>query len=310
MYSDPAKAKPVTVTDMVAPPERQSHPQFGGAAGDRSVPDLEKTRMQVAPPVGDMEDERTRVLAAGAPPGSPAAGLDLRPRLGGGAGGAPATPHSNEATRMVSMPQQPPAAPSIPGAAPSPVIAPPPTAPAAPAAPVAPPSVQVAPGAPPGAPEGFAGPPPPAAPAQEPSNFVEKILAKIQKKPAEPTDPNATQHIEAQKKQALPTRTWILLAVTVLFTVGWLLWGRRAPAGAGAPADAERRDHRRPDGRDHRGPDGRDHPTADPTGETTAEPGPGPEVPPENPETAPPPVVAPPDARAPKLRGLGRVGGG
>ena len=127
-------------------------------------------------------------------------------------------PHNAEPA--YSLPAMPAAAPGLPAA----VVAPPPPPPAAPAAP-SPPSVQVAMAAPalvdPG--RGFAGPPPPAAPKQEPKG-VAKLIARFRKKDQGSSDPNATQAVERQPQQALPTRTWILLAVTVLVTVGWLLW--------------------------------------------------------------------------------------
>ncbi|MEZ4339557.1 MAG: hypothetical protein R3B82_23285 [Sandaracinaceae bacterium] len=262
MMSNPQTAKPVTVTDFVLPPEqRPSSPLFGGAAGDLSVPDLdsEKTRM-VVPVLADELSTHDEPLLV------PEPSLDLRPRLGGAVGSVPAGgAHASEATRMVPIPT--PSAPAGPpkigtpigapmaGAAmppmvplagpPAPVVAPPPAAPHVPAPPLPSPPQHGAPalGAPPGAvaPDvdqglgfdpsmGFAAPPPPIAPKEE------KALAKVWDK-IKPEKPETTG------KQAMPTRTWILLGVTVAVTVGWLLWDDTPeevaePARPAVPAEA------------------------------------------------------------------------
>lgn len=236
MASRPDHARPATVTDLLAPPERGSQPIFGGAAGDESIPELDAaaTRVVASP-----------VLPPAAPPASPPSGggamSDLRPRLGG-----QATAVSAEATRMVAMPVARPAAPARPPApperGPAAVVAPPPPAPpslAAPA-PVAPPMPPPDPGhafAPPAAPDGgpaFAPPPAVPAPATKPSPFAQ-ILQKLK--------PESSAEVVGasggKKGQALPTRTWIMLAVTVMATAGLLLWPEEeAEVAAPSPASA------------------------------------------------------------------------
>lgn len=250
MMSNPQSAKPVTVTDFVLPPEqRPSSPLFGGAAGDLNVPDLdaEKTRM-VSPALVDDGKTAHQLVVPEAP------ALDLRPRLGG-AIGAPAGPasHANEATRMVpiptpSTPAAPPSIgtpisaprppPMVPLAGPpAPVVAPPPPSPVmqAPPPPSPPPIAlggpdPLAPPMPavPGAPDmGFAAPPPPAAPQEAKGSPLAKVWDKL--KPEKP---------ETTGKQAMPTRTWILLGVTVAVTVGWLLWDDTPEEVAAPPRPA------------------------------------------------------------------------
>jgi len=244
MMSSPVAAKPVTVTDAAIPPLRNSSPPvFGGAASDPSIPELEaeKTRLQQGPAVG--AGERTEMTAL-----PEAQGMDLRPRLGGG---AQLEPHAGEATQMVAMPGAAPAQSASPprigrpiGAPPPPPVGPPPMAPppVAPPPPAVPsprlpdtPAGVVTRGAPPPpggftpppGPGGFHQPPPPAAAPSDDQSVLSKVWDKV--KPEEP---------QTDGKQALPTRTWILLAVTVLVTVGWLLWDD-TPEPAAAPPPAQ-----------------------------------------------------------------------
>lgn len=167
--------------------------------------------------VPDLEGEKTKLAAAPsaaqiqARMGGGGAAPVLRPRLGGAVAGAtpPAADHNAEATRMVAMPVRP-------------------EEPAAPA-------FQI-PGAATG---GFAPPPASSAPPVEKEHAVGKFLGtlKIKLKP-EPPPPKG--------EPALPLRTWILLGVTVLVTVGWLLWddapepeaSAEAPAATSAELDA------------------------------------------------------------------------
>lgn len=247
MVSSPSEARPVTVTDMVAPPEdaRPSRPLFGGAAGDESVPDLDAEKTRVAVGKAPLPPDRTQIAAPGAP-AAPAMGSDLRPRLGGGP--APAA-HAPEATRMVPNPSGGlgAALPTTPNpvhshggyghpppmqGSPAPVVAPPPAPPSAPAPPMPapppsapPPSMPAPPQAPqmpqmPQMPQGASSPggfvaPPAAPPAAPKPSLLERIFKK--KDAAETPE-------GGDPKQAMPLRTWILLSVTVLVTVGWLLW--------------------------------------------------------------------------------------
>ncbi len=228
MMASPQGAKPVTVTDFVMPADRASSPMFGGAAGDLSVPDLESEKTRMA----GIDDARTHHQLA-SPPEAPS--MDLRPRLGGAVA---ASAHvGNEATRMVPMPaQSAPAAPQkigtplgsampplvgVPLAGPpAHVVAPPPAAPRMPPPPPpSPPPIALPPEPMPMHPGmdpamGFAAPPPPAtAPQEKKGSALGKVWEKL--KPEKP---------QTDGKQAMPTRTWILLGVTVLVTVGWLLW--------------------------------------------------------------------------------------
>lgn len=264
MVSSPSEARPVTVTDMVAPPEdaRPSRPLFGGAAGDESVPDLDAEKTRVAVGKAPIAPDHTQIAAPGTSP-APAMGSDLRPRLGGGPAAAA---HAPEATRMVANPVSAPAAglgaapptapspaypPQPPGygappnagygqplqGSPAPVVAPPPAPPQSmpPSAPPPPmPPMAQAPMAQPGMAQGGIAPPqaphpmtppgaspggfvaPPAAPPAEPKKSLLERLFKKKDPAAAPT--------EGDPKQAMPLRTWILLSVTVLVTVGWLLW--------------------------------------------------------------------------------------
>lgn len=252
MVSNPSHARPVTVTDMVAPPDnaRPSAPLFGGAAGDDSVPDLEaaKTRVAMHSP---LQGERTQIAS----PSAAALGHSrdggslgaMRPRLGGSAG----APHADEATRMVaiSMPSEP-HQPAMGGApmggrpmppmigSPAAVVAPPPPPPGHPA--MAPPQQPLS-SAPPGSAPHLDAlqPPDPASPFAAPptrteadnkkENFFQKLLAKRQAAAAAAEGAPDAPVPGKDPKAALPLRTWILLSVTVLFTVGWLLWPEDAP---------------------------------------------------------------------------------
>ena len=171
MASEPMHAKPVTVTDMVAPPEGSG--RFGGAAGDISVPDLDSAKTSIAFQNPDLDRDRTQIAAPtdvvptlhsldldGGPttrvperspaPKVPAADA-LRPRLGGDSSGGVGRP-ADQATRMVSMPTPPkPTGPPVatlpPGGGPRPVGARPPPPPNR--APPPPPTFPHAPGPPP-----------------------------------------------------------------------------------------------------------------------------------------------------------------
>ncbi|MFK7989588.1 MAG: FHA domain-containing protein [Sandaracinaceae bacterium] len=261
MQSKPELARPVTVIDtggVLLPPELAragaaskgpsagppSGMVFGGAAGDQSVPELDvqstsiarsplhSDTSQVASPPDAMEGAKTQMVKT-----PEARGLDLRPRLG--VSTAPVTGHAPETTRMVSMPVaapmkaapppslgRPVGAPTVPPTRKSPA-APPPPPPAASAPPPPPPS-RPAPPSPPGPPQpaptpagptpgapvvgGFAAPPEPTEPEDKPDNWVVRTLKH--EKSADMVD----------GKQSLPPRTWALLIVTLLVTVGWLLW--------------------------------------------------------------------------------------
>lgn len=240
MVSRPDHARPVTMTDMHAPPEsaRRSRPIFGGAAGDDSIPELDAAATRVvaspiAPPAAAPQ-------AAGEMP-------DLRPRLGG-----EVVAGSAEATRMVAMPLARPSAPSaaVPsaappsppaqnaGLAPAPVVAPPPT-PLAPSfgQPAQPPPAfpAAAPGGPPPAPEGaFVAPPaaPPPAKKASPLDPVLEALKPIVEKLKPQSSADVVSASGGKKGQTLPTRTWIMLAVTVAAAAGLLLWEGEAPQAA------------------------------------------------------------------------------
>lgn len=262
MASSPNEARPVTVTDMVLP-ERRSQAIFGGAAGDDSIPDLESaaTRVVASPFELELEAERTRIAGPGHLPPPSSGAADLRPRLGGASGtnGAP----SAEATRMVAMPIPPaPAAPTTAAAqslasapapvtaaaqslAPAPVVAPPPapiaSSPPAPALPSPPqlpavPDPSVVPPAPAQAEApAFVGPP--ADPTREAAKKkppVQEALAKVLAKLKPEKSEDVLAKSGAAKGQTVPTRTWIMLAVTLLAAVGVLLW-EDEPAEVAAP---------------------------------------------------------------------------
>ncbi|MBX3273125.1 MAG: hypothetical protein KF729_22870 [Sandaracinaceae bacterium] len=240
MMASPKGAKPVTVTDFVMPADsaRPSSPLFGGAAGDLNVPDLdsERTRMVVQAP----DDARTQHQLV-SPPSEPPANA-LRPRLGAAVGAPAASAVASEATRMVPMPapaasQSPPRIgtpigapappPMIPLAGlPAAVVALPPAVPPRALSPAPAPPPALAPPeplAPPPPLDGFAAPPPPVAAPKQGGSALAKVWDKV--KPEKPA---------TDGKQAMPTRTWILLGVTVLVTVGWLLWDD-APVEVEAP---------------------------------------------------------------------------
>lgn len=240
MVSSPRDARPVTVTDMVIP-ERRSQPIFGGAAGDESIPELEAAATRVVASPVEVDAERTRIAPSkGA--AAPAAPVDaLRPRLGG----AP-TPHEAEATRMVAIPAksaQPPPPPAHQPLAPAPVVAPPPppVAPSfghAPALPPAPPQqlppvpdavVPLAPG-PMDSGAAFVGPPVGPSDAGPKKSPLAQVLEKL--KPQSSADVLAASG--GKKGQTIPTRTWIMLGVTLVAAVGLLLW-EDEPAEVAAP---------------------------------------------------------------------------
>lgn len=220
MASSPAHARPVTRTDMVLPPERPSQAIFGGAAGDERLPELDggATRVVAAPPAFAGRPSR--------PPSAPEApSLDLRPRLGGAGAG----PVAGEATRMVALPAAPPAAPpsavrasAVRAPAPPPPAAPAFAAPFVPSAPPPPPSEPRPPEPPaptwsdPGA--SFAAPPTDA--GAKKGGGLAGMLGKL--KPQSSAEVVAAQG--GKKGQALPTRTWLMLVVTLAAAVGLLLW--------------------------------------------------------------------------------------
>jgi ribonuclease E len=236
MASRPDQARPATVTDMHAPPERRIRPIFGGAASDDSIPELDAaaTRVVASPalPVAP---------PAAAPPSGGGGLSDLRPRLGGNV-----VAGSAEATRMVPMPvarpgapARPPGPPAPPGQGPAAVVAPPPAPPSlgasAPVAPPMPPPPDpgYAPVPPPDGGAAFAPPPVVPVPATKPSPFAQ-ILQKL--KPQSSAE--VVSASGGKKGQALPTRTWIMLAVTVAAAAGLLLWPEDEPEPAPAAAAA------------------------------------------------------------------------
>jgi hypothetical protein len=245
MVSRPDHARPATVTDMHAPPERRNRPIFGGAASDDSIPELDAaaTRVVASPALP------SPALPMAPPASAPSSGgamADLRPRLGG-----QPVAGSAEATRMVAMPvarpaapARPPASPPAPAQGPAAVVAPPPAPPslgapnlAAVAPPMPPPPADPAYVlAPPPGPDGSAAfAPPPAAPAAspKPSPFAQVLKVLKPQSSAEVVSASG-----GKKGQSLPTRTWIMLAVTVAATAGLLLWPEdeevAAPPVAGA----------------------------------------------------------------------------
>lgn len=241
MVSRPDQARPVTLADIRLPPERPTEPIFGGAASDDSIPELDggATRVVSSP-----------ILPDGAPAAPPDASpmASLRPRLGGDVAPA-AVEHSAEATRMVMMPAAPPAR-----AMPAHPMA---SAPSA-AAPMPPhPGFGASPS---GAPA-FASPaqPAPSAPAEQAAAAVGQAAAgqaspfggafvappEVEKPPSkkisfaqilEKLKPESSADVVgeagAKKGQTIPTRTWIMLGVTLVAAIGLLLW----EGEEGAPA--------------------------------------------------------------------------
>jgi len=229
MASRPDAARPVTMTDMHLPPEdaRRSGPIFGGAASDDSIPELDAaaTRVVASP------------LAPPAAPEPPSDALaDLRPRLGGNV-----VAGSAEATRMVAMPPARPAPAAPQRQTPAPVVAPPPPSPVAPSfdqveqvAPAfPPPDVPLQPAA--AAPPADGGPfvAPPAAPKPpEKASPLAPVLEQLKPLLAKLKPQSSAEVVSAsggKKGQALPTRTWIMLAVTLAAAVGLLLWEEEEP---------------------------------------------------------------------------------
>ncbi|MGE0790516.1 MAG: FHA domain-containing protein [Sandaracinaceae bacterium] len=277
MASKPELARPATMTDIgvVLLPEQPSTARFGGAAGDVNVPDLdaEKTRLAAPPGMNAALAADPMRIGVQAPP---TIRDDLRPRLGGNH--ATAHPLTSAATRMVSLPNArsgppPPPPPGRQANGPAPIVAPPPPRfdNLAAVAPMVGPSAVVAPvTAPP--PPSFAAPPsaeraPTAttgasldAPAAPGSSAVEGAPIAEGASPfaPPPTGPDAGagkspgffKRVFGQSGEgaptgrALPTRTWILLSVTVLAAVGLLLWddepevATSPPSASGAPVVA------------------------------------------------------------------------
>jgi hypothetical protein len=229
MVSSPEHARPVTLTDMVVPPERerQSKPIFGGAASDSRIPDIESAATRV------VSSPKTREREATQPVKSNGGGV-MRPRLGGGKD-APVS-HA-EATRMVAMPAPPPppAAHVKPPPPPPPAHSAPPPPPAPPAY-AAPPAPPIAPQHPPYVEGGasFVGPPEISKPAgpHKPQRPLEKIIAFL--KPQSSAE--VLEQAGAKKSQALPVRTWILLGVTLAAAVGLLMWENEPEEVAGPQA--------------------------------------------------------------------------
>jgi hypothetical protein len=240
MVSSPDHARPVTRTDMVAPPDlRSGQAIFGGAAGDDSLPDLDAaaTRVVSAPPSFGAPGAAARPSAPPAQPEAPS--LDLRPRLGGGVASS-AGPVAAEATRMVAMPMPPPAKPLAPPRPPAPPAqsAPPPPPPPA-AGPPAPPVAAEPPPQPPPQPPtwsdpgpAFVGPPADAGAGGKKGAGLAGVLQKL--KPESSADVVAAAG--GTKGQSLPTRTWIMLGVTMAAAVGLLMWEEEPVEEAEAPA--------------------------------------------------------------------------
>lgn len=226
MASRPDEAPSVTRVDMLLPSEsaRGGGPIFGGAASDDSIPDLDGDATRVVasplerPPVAD-------VLA------------DLRPRLGGDN----QAPGAAEATRMVALPPAAPA-PAVPPPRPTKDVRPPsaPPSPNPPSAAPPPPEEPVASAAatPPAAGAPAFAPPPaaPEAPATK-SKFGPLLdrLGPLLEKLKPESSAEVVDASGGKKGQSLPTRTWIMLAVTLVAAVGLLLWEEEPPESVPPP---------------------------------------------------------------------------